>query len=218
MIIWDGVIKKYMMSEDAILLRNKLADASKNYSWKDVLEFISEDNNLSNVSRPEGNSLYAPLHQAAFGGAPVAVAERLIAMGAWRTLQNARGERPLDVAIRRGHQHLFEILTPIQKHYVPTGVLLKIQQYFHDEIRRRIDRMKLENNLRLPELEPLLELDDPHMWFPVPGMYGGFSYRINVAGVEAKLISESWCRVVGGSGQRHMVTSAGSELVEEGFV
>jgi hypothetical protein len=56
------------------------------------------------------------------------------------------------------------------------------------------------------------------MWFPVPGMYGGFSYRLEAAGVEAKLVSESWSRVVGGSGQRHEVTSEGSRLVEEGFV
>jgi hypothetical protein len=56
------------------------------------------------------------------------------------------------------------------------------------------------------------------MWFPVPGMYGGFSYRLESVGVEAKLVSESWCRVVGGSGQRHEITSAGSQLVEEGFV
>ena len=37
-------------------------------------------------------------------------------------------------------------------------------------------------------------------------------------GVEAVLMSESWCRVVGGSGQRHEVTSSRSRLVDEGFV
>ena len=31
-----------------------------------------------------------------------------------------------------------------------------------------------EHGLRLPELEPLLELGRPKMWFAVPGMYGGF--------------------------------------------
>jgi hypothetical protein len=49
-------------------------------------------------------------------------------------------------------------------------------------------------------------------------MYGGFYYRLDAAGVDAKLISESWSRVVGGSGQRHEVTSEGSRLVDEGFV
>jgi hypothetical protein len=97
-------------------------------------------------------------------------------------------------------------------------VLLKIQAHFHAVIRDRIDRQLPDHGLRLPELEPLLELDRPHMWFPVPGMYGGFSYWLEADGVEAKLVSKSWCRVVEGSGQRHEITPAGSRLVEEGFV
>ncbi len=56
------------------------------------------------------------------------------------------------------------------------------------------------------------------MWFPVPGMYGGFSYCLELTGADAKLVAESWCRVVGGSGQRHEITTYGSRLVEEGFV
>ena len=56
------------------------------------------------------------------------------------------------------------------------------------------------------------------MWFAVPGMYGGFSYGFESFGVDAKLIAESWCRVVGGSGQRHEITSEGSRLLDEGFV
>jgi hypothetical protein len=113
---------------------------------------------------------------------------------------------------------LREILEPVPKRRVPLGVLLTIQPLFHEVIRERIDRELPDHGLRLPELEPLLELDRPQMWFPVPGMYGGFNYRLESPGVEAKLISESWCRVVGGSGQRHEITSEGSRLVEEGFV
>ena len=37
------------------------------------------------------------------------------------------------------------------------------------------------------------------VWFAVPGMYGGFSYGLLADGVEAKIESESWCRVVEGS-------------------
>ena len=40
----------------------------------------------------------------------------------------------------------------------------------------------------------------------------------NFSPLDAKLVAESWCRVVGGSGQRHEITPAGSRLVEEGFV
>jgi hypothetical protein len=48
-------------------------------------------------------------------------------------------------------------------------------------------------------------------------MYGGFKYRLERDGAEACLVAESWCRVSGGSGQRHEITSDGSRLVEEGF-
>ena len=140
------------------------------------------------------------------------VAQQLIGVWAWRTLQNARGERPVDVAERRGHRHLLGVLAPALKHLVPVGVLLKIQYHFHAVIRGRIDRQLPDHGLRLPDLEPLLELDRPHMWFPVPGMYGGFSYRLESAGVDAKLVSESWCRVVGGpaNGMRSHRRAVGS--------
>ena len=52
----------------------------------------------------------------------------------------------------------------------------------------------------------------------MPGMYGGFSYRWEGMGKRARLVVESWCRVVEGSGQRHEITAEGSRLVEEGFV
>lgn len=217
-IVWDGITRAETLHEGVAKIRHALADAAKSYNWPRVFELISEHKELVNTTRPGGSSLYAPLHQAAHGGAPVEVAQRLIGMLAWRTLQNARGERPVDVAERQGHRQLLEVLAPEHKHHVPAGVLLKVQQHFHAVIRERIDRQLPDHGLRLPELEPLLELDRPHMWFPVPGMYGGFSYRLEVAGVEAKLVSESWCRVVDGSGQRHEITSAGSRIVEEGFV
>jgi len=217
-IVWDGITRVETLNDWAATARAALANAAKAYDWPRVFELISEHREYANSCRPGGKSLFAPLHQAAHAGAPVEVIHRLIEMGAWRTLQNARGERPVDVAERKRHQHLREVLDPVLKHRVPLGVLLKIQSHFHEVIRGRIDRELPDHGLRLPELEPLLELDRPQMWFPVPGMYGGFSYRLESPGVEAKLISESWCRVVGGSGQRHEIASEGNRLVEEGFV
>ena len=52
----------------------------------------------------------------------------------------------------------------------------------------------------------------------VPGMTGGFHYWLEIADGSPRLLTESWCRVVGGSGQRHAVTAAGFELVAAGFV
>jgi hypothetical protein len=217
-VVWDGITRAETLNEWAASARSALADAAKGGNWSRVFELVSEHGEFVNSWRPGGKSLYAPLHQAAYAGAPVEVVRRLIEMGAWRTLQNARGERPVDVAERKGHNHLLQVLEPVYRHRVPIGVLLKIQCHFHEVIRGRAEQLVQEHALRLPELEPLLELDRPQMWFAVPGMYGGFSYRLESAGVEAKLVSESWCRVADGSGQRHEITCEGSRLVEEGFV
>jgi hypothetical protein len=217
-VVWDGVTQLEMLSGNVVEQRNALADAAKSYNWPRVFEMLSAHPEFVNSTRPGGSSLYTPLHHAAHAGASVDVAQRLVELKAWRTIQNGRGERPVDVAERHGQEHLIGVLTPEHKRHVPAGVLLKMQQHFHAVIRGRIEKPLRGQELRLPELEPLLELDRPHMWFPVPGMYGGFSFRLESAGVDAKLVSESWCRVVGGSGQRHEITSEGSRLVEEGFV
>lgn len=217
-VVWDGITRATTLNDWAAKFRTGLADAAKAYDWPSVFQFLSEHGEFVNACRPDGQSLYAPLHQAAHAGAPLEVVHRLLEKGAWRTLQNARGERPVDIAARHGHTFLLEVLEPVYQHRVPLGVLLKIQAYFHEAIRRRADRLVQEHALRLPELEPLLELERPQMWFAVPGMYGGFNYRLESMGVEGKLVAESWSRVCGGSGQRHEITSEGSRLVEEGFV
>lgn len=238
--IWYGMNGAEYWSEAFAAILRSIAAAAEARDWARFIQVVSDHGGLANIPRLDGASLDAPLHQAAQGGAPVEVVERLIALGAWRTLQNARGERPVDVADRQGRSHLLDILTPRYRHHVPPGVLLKIQAHFHDVIRGRTDRRRVADGdagaearaqaihdpgppgpyrgLRLPELEPLLELDLPEMWFPVPGMYGGFRYRLDRAGVEARLISTSSSRIVDGSGMRHSITSAGSELIEKGFV
>jgi len=217
-VLWDGMTQPETINESSLLSRIELADAAKAGDWTKVLNLLEADSELINVCRPGGKSQFAPLHQAAYCGASESVVQRLIDAGAWRTLQNSRGERAIDVAQRKGHTHLLRVLEPVFKHSVPAGVLLKVQSNFHEVIRGRAAELVQQHQLRLPELEPLLELDTAEMWFPVPGMYGGFSYRMDKLGVEAALVTESWCRVVGGSGQRHLITSKGSQLVAEGFV
>ncbi len=100
----------------------------------------------------------------------------------------------------------------------PLTVLRQIQENFHSTIRERATELVEKENLRLPELEVLLELAEPKMWFPVPGMYGGFIFWLDVVGGKTTLIAESWSRVVEGSGQRYKITADGSVLVAQGFV
>ena len=219
-VIWDGVTARHALSEGHVAVRHELADAAKEYDWKKVLSLVEAQLSLVNSTRPDGTSLYAPLHQAAHGNAPRDICEVLIRLGAWRMLENARGERAVDVARRMGHERIVDVLQPVGLSHVPFGVLQKIQTHFHAVIRGRAAEFVRDGNLRLPEIVHLLEavIDAEATWFAIPGMYGGFSYRLVADGVEARLVAESWCRVVEGSGQRHEITSAGARVVEEGFV
>jgi hypothetical protein len=111
---------------------------------------------------------------------------------------------------------------------VPEETLRAIEQNLHVLIRSRASRFVDQYAVPLPSLAAMLageatELFRPAggstgaWFFAVPGMYGGFRLRWLAGGSEARLESLSFCRVVGGSGQWHEVTSAGCELVEVGF-
>jgi hypothetical protein len=67
--------------------------------------------------------------------------------------------------------------------------------------------------LRYPPIEILHEVPRQRLWFPVPGMYGGFAITLADDFLEVK----SWCRIAEGSGQSHLITSEGAILVDEGF-
>jgi hypothetical protein len=48
-------------------------------------------------------------------------------------------------------------------------------------------------------------------------MCGGFSYRLERRGDYLQLTADSWCRLVEGSGMRHVVTAKQAVMVDEGF-
>ncbi|VWC83672.1 hypothetical protein BLA18110_02885 [Burkholderia lata] len=216
---WDGITRADVLDEAEVARRHALADAARNGDWATMLDLVAKQSRLVNTTRLGGSSLYTLLHQAAYSGAPKEVVVELLQLGAWRMLRDARGARPVDIAEQRGHRHLVDLLTPQPRRFVPDETLRDIQRHFHDMIRGRIAHLRVDA-LRLPELEPLLELgaQAERVWFAVPGMYGGFDYALRTDGAAAVLVSASWSRVVGGSGQRHEITAHGSTLVDEGFV
>jgi hypothetical protein len=218
-IVWDGITGADVLGDAEVAGRHALADAARNGEWATMLDLVARQPGFVNATRLGGTSLYAPLHQAAYGGAPTDVAAELLRLGASRMLRAAQRERAVDIAVQRGHRHLVELLVPQPRRFVPDATLLAIQRHFHAMILGRIAHLRVDA-LRLPELEPLLELDaqDGNAWFAVPGMYGGFAYALRTDGEAAVLVSKSWSRVVGGSGQRHEITANGCTLVEEGFV
>lgn len=206
--LWLGVLD----ADDAGPGRQELADAARDGDWPRTVALAGKTQAV-NGWRPGGPSLYAPLHQAAHRGAPADVVRELLALGAWRTLRTARGERPVDLAVRKGHHHLVDLLQPQVTVPADPGTLALLDHHLAALVESRI-RPHLPVRLRHPSTEVLTELGDDGLWYPVPGMHGGFHVRLR----EEHLYVRSWCRVVGGSGQAHVVTREGSVLVDEGFV
>lgn len=207
-VLWDGITKPDTLEVYEATLRNELAAAAKRYEWPKVLSILQKWPQWANATRLGGKSLYTPLHQAAHAGASVEVVTNLLQLGAWRTLRNAHGDRPIDIAIAHGRLHLKDILQPVYCQNVAPPVIAKLQDHFHLVIREVLQGLDREHSLRLPELEVMLEYRPRKFWFNVPGMFGGFSYWLSHEGVNATLQVNSWCRLEGGAGNRHSITTA----------
>lgn len=206
---WDGVIRRATVPGWATGARIDLALAAQAYDWWAVFDLIRQHPHFVNSSRPDEPSWFAPLHRAADSGVVPEIANRLIAAGAWRALRSSTGERPVDVARRRGHDHLLAALEPPRRTDVPADVLETLEKQFHELIHQRMREFGIEHELRLPELEVMLELERPELWFPVPGMYGGFHFRLD----GARLLASSWSRIVSGSEEHHEITESGTRTV-----
>jgi hypothetical protein len=99
-----------------------------------------------------------------------------------------------------------------------------IENHFHaliieraKEGRSMTAKFLADENKKLPDIladEAIIG----RAWYPVPGMYGGFAYSLTKRGGKPLLKVSSWSRVVGGSGQRHEITTDGCVLVEKGHV
>jgi hypothetical protein len=213
------MIRRDLFNEHSLQRSDAIADAAKKYDWDKLLRLLGNESPDINSSRIGGTAWYAPLHQSAHGGAPIEVVERLLELGAWRALRTAKHELAVDIARRRKHLHLVKLLTPRAMRKVDPRLLRRMQVNFHEVIHGRIDAIDgIAKKLRLPELGPVTEYTSARFVFTVPGMYGGFGYWLAKGRKKPTLITESWCRVSEGSGQRHEVTADGAKLVAEGFV
>ncbi|WP_161625011.1 ankyrin repeat domain-containing protein [Paramagnetospirillum caucaseum] len=186
-------------------MRHELADAAKNADWDKLFALLTDAPELVNAIRPGGASHYTPLHQAAYAGAPEAVVQRLLNLGASRTLKTQEGETAQDVARRKGHVEMEKALAPEHRVVIHPEILSRIEGQLHRLIRGRANALVDAGRLRLPMLECLTELNrGTKTWFAVPGMYGGFSYWFPEDQNDC-LSVESWCRVADGSERGHVV-------------
>lgn len=216
---WIGLTRRESFDDVLLEFRDRLANAGRAGDWPTVLDVVRGTPGLVNTWRPGGSSWFTPLHHAADHGAPKSVVRELVKLGAWRTLRTASGERATDIATRRGHASLARLLEPEARAPIDDAALRALEAQFHAVIRSRSAHQIDNLALRLPELGPMTERAvGQAFWFPVPGMFGGFRYWLEHAGDHPKLLSESWCRIVGGSGERHAITREGSVLLAAGFV
>jgi hypothetical protein len=212
---WDGTIVRSDYKDHIVEAHDQLADAAKSGDWDTVFETLGNRGLIdANSVRIGGKSRYSPLHQAAWRAESADIARRLLQLGAYRTIRNAAGERPIDIAGRRGAYHLIDDLRPQPKHPLEDWAVFGLEYHLHRHIQARLKDMLPDIQLRLPQIGPLTELTTPKFWFPVPGLYGGFD--IELTG-EHQLTVKSMCRVAGGWAETHEITPGASRLIDRGW-
>lgn len=228
---WAGVLDPSMLPEAVVIARHRLADAARAGDWSAVLHLLDsggdqlgiKDIHLSpNQWRPGSPKWFTPLHQAAWHGAPLSVVSALIERGALRSLLDATGRTARDVAAERKHSGgLIALLEPSRSPLDQQRVEL-FDRYLAEIIDGRVREFGLDRDypdrdprkvLRYPPVGVLHETPGRSVWFPIPGMYGGFHITLR----QGYLESLSWCRAAGGSAQAHVITSQGVVLTDEEF-
>jgi hypothetical protein len=96
--------------------------------------------------------------------------------------------------------------------------LAAAQPHFNALLRETIAYYEIEASIAFPELSESAVIAGETLHLPVDGMHGGFTCWIEDVDGALRLMVESWCRVVDGSGLRHAVTPDGSILLDRGFV
>ncbi len=142
--------------------RNRFSDMARDADWHALFEELLTRQsgpgwvNLPRIGNHPNRSGFAPLHQAAWHGAPFAVASRLIAHGAWRTQRARDGRRAVDIARERGHTHLLQLLEPVVVRQLPSLPEI-LEHHFHSLLQARIGPCFEETEHLLPPLAPLTE-------------------------------------------------------------
>ena len=175
---WDGLTDRERYNDWYLKERDRVSDLARDADWEGLFGELVKNPERVNLARPGNRSGFAPLHQAAWHGATIAVVSRLIAHGAWRTQRTRDGRRPVDIARERGHTHLLELLEPVVVRQLPAPSEV-LERHFHAMLRERTGSCFDEIEHLLPPLSPLTEGADVRIFFRVVGMMGGFHYRLH---------------------------------------
>ena len=185
---------------------------SKYYIWNE-----SEDQH----SQLFPSHLWTFLHHAAFHKAPLQLIQMMNIDKYPLSLPDGEGKLAIDHVDASMPQHYKDMLQPVYKYnFIPLELKL-IQINFHAVIMDRVDALVEKYNLILPVISVLLEdvAKFDEMYFAVPGMYGGFSFRFEFNTSDSSIIAlwtTSSSRIVGNSQQKHKCTADGWTLVSKG--
>ena len=102
--------------------------------------------------------------------------------------------------------------------FAQTASIQTIERRLHALMDQKVGELIGVSAVILPRLSAPADATTGPAWFPIPGMYGGFSFGWADRTGEPMLVVESWSRVVEGSGQRHHIDADKCVLVDEGFV
>ncbi len=216
---WQGVLDTSVMADDLVSAGHRLADAAKVGNWPAVMKVLDHEWNwlVINQWRPGSTAWFTALHQAAWHGAPTEVVAELLERGALRSLRDAKGRTAFDVAVEHDRTPAFrELLRPPRSPLTPKQIRAldaRLAELIDGRIGGRVYYGNLRAVLRYPPVEILHELPGQRVCFPMPAKYA-FHIELQRGGLEVK----SWCGLVEGSGQAHLVTPEGSVLVDQGFV
>ena len=212
-LFWDGAISG--MNEEWVKKKDRVGAAVEGADWEGLLSLLHETPDLLNAVLRRRSRWFHVLHEVARCHAPVELVCELVRLGAFLTVRDSSGRRPVDVAIKEGFRDLIAPLEPRIERDVNVETLARVQELFHGLIRSTMVAAKVHHEARLPELSVLTEVDNLAVWFPIPGMYGGFNFWLDGADHGIALIAESWCRIDGDT-NRHRITSFEVISVDEG--
>jgi len=232
--VWRGLLDSTLVHDHVVAASHRLADAAKAGEWAIVLHMLDDPTQHVDVNwwRPGGTAWFTVLHQAAWHAAPLDVIDGLVRRGALRTLVDSKGraasdvltDRELELSPATSATAGQRLRTARARRLAPppspcsADEMSSLEGHLAEVIDGRLrgaffDGRNPREVLRYPPVGILHEVPDQHLWFPVPGMYGGFDITLRNGFLDVK----SWSRVVGGSGQQHVITTAGAILVDEGF-
>ncbi|MDO5495934.1 MAG: hypothetical protein Q4G64_09485 [bacterium] len=124
----------------------------------------------------------------------------------------------MDLARETGREQLVDLLEPrFERHGAAESQdYARMNAHLEELIERRRSTLAQSPKVTLRHLDVTVLLEDAgpdRAWFMIPEMRGGFA----IEAVDGAIDTSSWIWPEEGSGQRHIITPEGAELVEEGF-